>query len=92
MGYYIETPESTGKAEQLVLLHEAEQLSDVMAFAEVPDGKALICVVENGAFDAAALCYSEAEHVAFNDVMDARPRSWLLMDKATAHQLASYPY
>jgi anti-sigma regulatory factor (Ser/Thr protein kinase) len=90
MGYYIQTPENKGKAAQLVALHNAEELAEVMAFAEIPDGKALVCVVDNGPFEAAALCFSEQEQQEFNTPGDMRSRSWLLMDRALAHELAGY--
>ncbi len=75
MGFYIQTPRNTDKANELAQLHGAEVQDGPLAFAEVPEDKALICVVTNGAFEAAALCYCEAEQVAFNDVGDPRPRT-----------------
>ena len=46
-----------------------------------PDGKVLVCLVENYVFTAAAVAYSEAEMKAFCDPQDSlRPKSWFLAD------------
>lgn len=97
MGYYIQVPENKGKAQQLVDLHDATILPmRPEAFEDVPEGQALICVVDNGAFEAAALCYSREEFVAFTspDTTSGyqRPRTWVLMAKDLAHEVAEYPH
>jgi len=67
MGYYIEVPGKKQKAEQLVELYGAEILSDEpRALEDVPTGKALICVLDNGSFEAAGFCYSQREFEAFS--------------------------
>ncbi len=119
MGYYIEVPENKGKAEQLVALHGATILKQRPAtFEDIPEGQALICIMDNGPFEAAALCYSSEELDAFDaqdDIGpeveqgvgpggvatfhmrseyqargDQRPRTWVMMEKTLAHQLAGY--
>ena len=67
MGYYIECESPKGKAEYLqekcggwILPLKPESFSDIS------DDKALICVVDNGPFEAAALCFSEEEFIAFS--------------------------
>lgn len=60
MGSYIETPVSTGKAAYL-MAHGAEKISQPLAFSEVPEGKALVIVVENGPFDAAGYAFDKSE-------------------------------
>lgn len=56
MGYYIETEGVKGKAQALVDLHEAEILAQAPdTFDDVPEDKALICVVDNGPFEAATM-------------------------------------
>lgn len=92
MGYYIETKLPIQKAQQLVLEYDAQPLAGCpLDFNTVPEDKALICVVENGIFDAAALIYSarEMDEFSVNDT-SGRYRTWLLMDKALAHELAGY--
>ena len=61
MGYYIQVPENHNKAEQLKALHGAEILPCMPAWDEVPEDKAVICVIDNGSFEAAGLCYSKQE-------------------------------
>lgn len=93
MGYYIEVPRPKGKAQQLADLHGATILPQrPEAFEDVPDNLAIICVVDNGPFEAAAFCYCREEFVDFADTDhgDRRPRQWVLMDKALARQLAGF--
>ncbi len=42
----------------------------------------LVCVVDNGFFQAAAYCYSESEFEAFNDPHDSRPKMWFFYSHA----------
>ncbi len=74
MGYYIEVDEPKNKAQQLVDLHGAVILTrQPDSFENVPDGMALICVVDNGPFEAAALCYSAQEFAEFAAPDDVGP-------------------
>ncbi len=91
MGFYIEVPGNKSKSTQLAELYGAGIMeAPPETFTDVPDGLALICVVDNGPFEAAALCYSALEFAAFNSPNETRPRTWLLMDQAKAHELAGY--
>jgi hypothetical protein len=92
MGYYIQVPAPHDKALQLRDLHGAEILpGQPRSFQDVPDDKALICVVQNSMFDAAALCYSEEEFEEFKDIShDPRPRTWVLVDRELAYELAGF--
>lgn len=90
MGYYIQTPGHKRKAEQLVSLHCGQIIPKPASFNDVPADKALIAVVDNGPFEAAALAYSESKFAAFTDPRDSRPQKFVLLDKALAHQLAGY--
>lgn len=93
MGYYIQVSNPKGKAQQLVDLYSATILPmRPEAFEDVPDNLALICVVDNGPFEAAGLCYDRDEFVDFADTDhgDTRPRQWVLMDKAVANQLSGF--
>lgn len=90
MGIYIEVPHHLNKARQLVELHEAIQTLPPEEFSDVPADKFLICVVENGYFDAAAVAYSESEFKAFLPTeRDDRPRTWLLMDRVKVDVLTN---
>ena len=90
MGYYIQTDKPTGKAQQLMEIPGTTTLPFMPQWSEIPADKALVCVVQNGPFDAAALAYSEKELEAFSLPNDLRPKTWLLMDKENAHKLAGY--
>tara|TARA_Y100000310_G_scaffold128314_1_gene127494 strand:+ start:1790 stop:2080 length:291 start_codon:yes stop_codon:yes gene_type:complete len=94
MGYYINTEtatSSTGKAKDLMDNHDAIMISDPENFVAVVDHfHALVCVIGNGLFDAAALIYSQGEFEAFSDPNDHRPKVWLLMDREKAHKMAGY--
>lgn len=90
MGCYIEVPSPKDKAQQLVDLHGAAILTKQPRFEEIPTGKALICVVLNAAFEAAALVYDRDEFIDFTLPEDPRPRTWLLMEQSVAHELAGY--
>ncbi len=85
MGYYIETPESNNKARQLVQLHKAELVLSPEKFDFTGDD-ALICVVENGPFDAAAIAFDCRERDVFLRP-DGRPKTWLKLPKAKVLEL-----
>lgn len=92
MGWYIECPVCTGKVEWLVEHHGARILGrdELEPIKELPAHLALVCVVDNGPFDAASYCYDQYEFEAFNDPSDWRPRTWLLMDKAWVEKATGY--
>ena len=92
MGFYIQVPENKDKARQLVELYGAEIIPlRPTSLTDVPSDKALICVVDNGAFEAAAYAFDERE---FSDFcwtpQDPRPRTWVLMDKEKAEELSGF--
>ncbi len=62
MGYYIQVKTLKNKVQALVENYGAERIDGPPAsLAELPEDKALVCVVENAMFDAAALAYSDRE-------------------------------
>lgn len=85
MGYYIN---KTSKGVQLPASDKADYLI-LDGAIEVPAKfqPNLICVVENGPFDAAAYAYNEKEFNEFN-YPDGRPKRWLVHPKAA--ELAGY--
>ena len=89
MGYYIEVPERFKKATQLVKLYKGEIIPCPKSFSDVPEDKALICIVDNRAFEAAGYCFDSQEFGDFKRP-DGRPRTWLLMNKALVHKLTGY--
>jgi hypothetical protein len=92
MGYYIETPEHKNKAVQICeAVKDAVIIPQPKSYKEIPEGKAIICVVDNGPFEAAAFCYNEREFEEFAEaISDTRPKKWVLMDRATAEKLSGY--
>ena len=89
MGYYIEGP-AKGKAPCIKSEYDGEFISCPSSFDEVPEDKALICVVDNGFFEAAGYCFSQGEFDAFT-FSDPRPKQWMLMDKLKAQELSGFP-
>lgn len=65
-----------GKAEKLIA-DGAIEINPPKAWEEN-----LVCVVENGMFEAAGYCYSPEEFRAFSLLDDNRPKTWLLYEKA----------
>ncbi|HET6887744.1 MAG TPA: hypothetical protein VFH87_07450 [Candidatus Udaeobacter sp.] len=89
MGYYVELPLPREKAEQLVRLYGAELVLSPEDFNFKGDD-ALICVVENGLFDAAGIAYSPHERDEFNDPEDTREKVWLKLPKKVAIELCPH--
>lgn len=89
MGYYIQGP-TFGKADFIINEWGAKLIIGSPVWPP-PTAKALICVVQNPFFDAAAYAFDEDEFAAFNDPGDPRPRKWLLMSEAKAKELTKYP-
>lgn len=89
MGYYIETPEHRNKAKQIANLYGG-QIVPMPEFSKVPSDKAVIVVVSNFAFDAAAYAYNQDEFDAFHEPGDFRPKQYILMDKKQAEKWSGY--
>lgn len=92
MGFYLETPRHKQKAEQLVKLYNAREVRMEDALDAIYENKhAVICVVRNPNFDAAAFCYNLQEFRRFNYVDDDRPRKWLIIeDRDMVDELTGY--
>ena len=88
MGYYIERPDGGrfNKAEWLIEEHSAVEVIEPPPWL---DDAAIVCVINNGAFEAAGYAYSPDELAAFSHP-DRRPKRWLVMDKATAMKLSGF--
>ena len=90
MGFYIEGP-VTGKADWLLENHDAIELKGPKeAEKAFNEGYGIICVIDNGAFDAAGFMFSLLELKAFSDPFDPRFRRWLAMDRKTAEELCGF--
>jgi len=95
MGYYINTPKIPkkgktaflkGSGAEIITLREAEKLIN-------PLNKdwAVICVIDNGYFDAATYIFSAREFAEFSNPTDTRTKEWLKMTKIAAECMAGYP-
>lgn len=80
MGYYLQAPTHHNKAKYLLTKFGGKVLSCIpISISDVPD-QAVVCVVDNGLFEAAAVAYSDGELAAFNRHGDNRPKIWLVLD------------
>lgn len=87
MGYYIQGP-PYDKAEYICENFGGEEINPPK-WKDIPEGKALIVVIDNGFFEAAGYCYSEDEYNALAEP-DGRYRWYVLMDKEMAEKLSGY--
>lgn len=91
MGFYIECPDCKGKAKYLIDNFGAEKLVLMDQIEKsFREGHDVVCVVDNGMFEAAAFCYSLNEINAFCDPTDFRPKTWLKLPKGVAAKLSGY--
>lgn len=92
MGCYIETDADKGKADYLIVEQGAIKLTEPpRSFVEIPEGKVLICVVENGPFDAAGVCCDEHDFDIFRGSDDVGPSTIERTEEAILIRLRS-PY
>lgn len=88
MGYYVNTDskgnvlQNRNKAQQLIL--DGATAIPLPSLKWQPN---LLCVVQNGMFDAVGYCYSESEFKAFNHE-DGRIKTWITHPKAA--ELSGY--
>jgi hypothetical protein len=91
MGYYIETPWPKNKAHLICeAVPEAKIIPGPESFEQYPPDVGLICVVDNGLFEAAAFCYSPREFAEFARSNDFRPKVWLTMPRKKAEELSGF--
>ena len=89
MGYYIQGP-NIGKVDFLLKNHDAIMLeSAVQAREAFKEGFGVVCVVDNGPFEAAAFAFSEDELEVFARP-DHRPKTWLAMDRKLVEKLSGF--
>lgn len=93
MGYYIQTAQPKNKVAALKRdLGALDITADEAAFflkEQMPG--AVICVVDNGEFEAAAYCYNLNAFREFTHPDDPRPKTWLLVeDAARVNELTGF--
>ena len=89
MGYYMEVPANKEKVKQLIEMYGATRIKEVTFFEDVPEGKALVIVVENLNYDAAKYINNRTTLADIHKCIrqgDNRPRTWLLIDKDKVFQ------
>ncbi len=90
MSFHLSGP-TKGKVDHLIATYGAERVPRPPdAFQDIPESKALICVVNSVTYETASLCFSAAEIALLNDSSDFRSRTWLVMDRRKAEELSKY--
>jgi hypothetical protein len=90
MGFQIPGP-TKGKVQYFVDVYDAEVLDRAPAnFDQVPDHRAIICVIDTIQYEMASYAYSRQEFSTLDDHSDFRKRTWLLIDKAKANQASGF--
>lgn len=80
MGIYL-NPKDTSK-EKWLQQHATRTFGhNAPSINEVEDNEAIVCLVDNGMFTAAAVAYSQSEIDAFQSPGDDRPKIWLVVNK-----------
>jgi hypothetical protein len=90
MSFHLPGP-TKGKVDDLIATYDAERLSKPpKRFHDVPEDRALICVVDTVTYETASYCFSAVEMTLLNDPTDFRSRTWLLMDRRKAEELSKF--
>jgi len=89
-GFYIQTVGHNFKAGYILENIEGSYEFRPETYQDIPEGKGLVIVVENGAFDAAAFIYEEREFEEFTLPSDNRPKRFILMDISVAEDISGY--
>lgn len=91
MGFYIQTPgHSHDKARVLCSEFGAVRIDKPDNFEDVAKENGLLCVVDNGVFEAVGFCFDAREFIDFCNPTDIRPKVWLLMDRKKAEKLSGF--
>jgi len=90
MGFYIEVTKNRGKAQQIVKLYGGRIVHYAPTFDDITQNDAIICVVDNGLFEAACFCHSQDELRRIWSGITGRPVTWVIMDRTKACELTGY--
>jgi hypothetical protein len=92
MGFYLEAPDRFNKAQYLKDEYGALEVSQMHARWVITIGvDAVICVVSNPEFEAAAFCYKPEEFKRFTQPHDVRPKTWLVIpDRKRVEDASGY--
>ena len=89
MGFYIEVPKNKDKAQQIVELYGGQIVLSPPSFEDITPNDAIICVVDNGIYEAAGFAFDQEELLRFS-IPDGRLRMWVIMDRKKACELTGY--
>jgi len=91
MGYYIQTSGTHGKAQEIAKKFNGQVVDELDAGMAMMDrDKAVIVVVDNGPFEAAAFAYNDEEFKEFTRLDDPRPRQYVIIDRQVAKEQTGY--
>lgn len=92
MGYYIQCDKPRNKAQQIAEKLDGIEISRDEAEMIIKEQLgAVICVVDNGPFEAAAYIYNLDEFRQFSRPEDNRPKTWLVVNNIEEiHRLTGY--
>jgi len=90
MGFYIGYPQDGDKVKLITEEYGGIILSEPPKPENFPSSQAIICVVDNGSWEAAAFCYKVEELQIFLDDTSERPKVWILMDRQKACELSGF--
>ena len=83
MGFYVNPPNEDKEQ----FLDREGLLVEKLDYSKVPSSMVPIILMDNGAFKAAGIAYSEKEFKAFTDKSDPRPKKIFLVKKAALKEI-----
>lgn len=85
MGAYINPPDMT--KEKWLSINGGDVLNDAPEWTTLPEGHLPVCLVDNGIFTAAGICYNEEILRQFSRP-DGRPKLWLFVEIEKLHTVS----
>lgn len=82
MGFYLEPPVPPNRKSDWLKMNCYGERETPPEWYMIPKDCTVICCVDNGPFEAAAVCFSKRELAEFSQPDDPRPKHWYLMEKA----------
>lgn len=91
MGYYLQTPgQNHQKASKLIDMYGGKIETELDWNKFRSKELALVCVVDNNIFEAAAFAYSQEEFDYFTQLNDTRKKTWISLPWAIACKESGY--
>lgn len=91
MGYYLETSDRFNKADEIIARYPGARIVDAAEAKELASSGylAIVCVVKNEMFEAAAFCHDNIER--FMRSSDPRPKTWIVVyDRSAVERDSGY--